>query len=187
MKSISLLIFLFLGSLSAFAQTSPDSKLTDESFFLASGALDIRAEETVDGYNEGNSYYNAGFGYGVKNLLFLFEVSYSQKETGNATLSVNQKYWDYVAWGYYTAPQTWNNVEAFFGAGVGAYQVEVQSDIYDASANNKTNLKMTGGISLGIRPVWDPFWLSLEVRARAGEDFQPNPTATFLGRIGFKF
>lgn len=183
-------LLLILASSQAFAAKAEKVENSGWSILGLIGS-DYRAEETSDGYLEGKSYLNFALGIGFKPMLYILETSTAKAESGNASLSVDTEYSDYLLWAYFRPAELKISqnfaMEAFMGGGLGVYDVEVTTQVLGAETVSKSKNKMTGGLAVGIRPVIDYLWLSFEVRVRAGEDFEPNPTLSLLGRAGLSF
>lgn len=190
----SFFLLLSLPTMAAEVESLP-AKVKQESSrnwsLLAVIGGDYRAEETSEGYLEGQNYMNYALGFGYKPMLFVLESSTATKTTGNNTLNVETTYTDYMLWTYYRPAEIRIfpafAVEAFMGGGLGIYKLDVDTTLSGTTTSNSSDGKLTGGLAVGLRPVIDPIWLSIEVRVRAGEDFKPNPSLSGLARIGLHF
>ena len=183
-------LLLILASAEVYAAKAETSEKRDWSILGVVGS-DYRAEETSDGYLEGKSYLNFALGLGFKPMLYILETSSAKSESGNASLSVDTEYSDYLFWAYFRPAELKISqnfaMEAFMGGGLGLYNVEVATQVLGVESVSKSKNRMTGGLAVGIRPVIDYLWLSFEVRVRAWEDFETNPTLSLLGRAGLSF
>lgn len=130
------------------------------------------------------------FAFGVRQgpSTVLFEYSKFNETTGNATLSLDRSHEEYIFWWKQNILNT-ELVDFFISGGAGAYTEKVTTTLSGSgSTTDSSGLQPVGGASAGVHSVILKYVLiSFEGRLMAGKNFDPNPQAGMLLRLGVEF
>ncbi|WP_413288943.1 hypothetical protein [Bdellovibrio sp. HCB337] len=130
------------------------------------------------------------FAVGVRrdSSTVLLEYSSFTEKTGNATLAIDREHTEYLVW--------WKEnlinmevVDFYITAGAGAYQEEVTTSLSgSANTTDSSGFQMMGGGSGGAQTmIADLVLINIEARLMIGKNFDPNPQASLLVRLGVEF
>lgn len=130
------------------------------------------------------------FSFGVRQgpSTVLFEYSQFAEKTGNATLSLDRRHEEYLFW-WKQNILNFELVDFFISAGGGAYAEKVTTTLSGSGTiTDSGGLQLMGGASAGVHSVILKYVLvSFEGRLMAGKNFDPNPQAGMLLRLGVEF
>lgn len=148
---------------------------------------ELRGERDVNANYMGLTYRNLAAGVRYRQWNFLIESAKFSQTSGNATLSVEKKVQDILAWTYWVSEPSWHRISPMMGAGIGAYQIKVNTTLSGTETADSTTWKVMGGASAGFKLDLPVLWVSLEARLLVGDEFDPQPTLSGLARLGLWF
>lgn len=148
---------------------------------------ELRGERDVNANYAGLTYQNLAAGVRYRQWNFLVESDNFSQTSGNATLSVEKKVQDILGWVYWESEQSWHRLSPMMGAGMGAYQIKVNTTLSGAETADSSTWKMMGGASAGFKLDLPVLWVSVEARLLVGDEFDPQPTLSGLARLGLWF
>jgi len=187
MKSLITVIGLLLISVSALAQAP---KAPPRSLFANINLInpEMRYERDSSQHMTDRRPLNLSAGLRKGSSTWLFEYVSFAETTGNATLSIDRQHREYTFWW----KENLINLELldfYLSAGLGAYDEKVTTKLAGSSdAVDSSGLQMMGGGSGGVQTKIAGYFLaSIEARILAGKNFDPNPQASLLLRLGIEF
>lgn len=121
-------------------------------------------------------------------VTWLFEYAQFSEKTGNLSLSTERNHQEFLLW-WKQNLLTLELAEFFVSGGVGAYQESVvRTLIGGESSRDRGPWQVMGGVSSGLQTQFLRYVLvSIEGRLMAGKNFDPNPQADVLLRLGVEF
>jgi hypothetical protein len=148
---------------------------------------EFRGERDVNANYAGLTYLNLAAGVRYRQWNFLIESDTFSQTSGNATLSVEKKVQDILGWAYRVSDQSWHRISPMMGAGIGAYQIKVETTLSGTETDDSSTWKIMGGASAGLKLDLPVLWVSIEARLLVGDEFDPQPTLSGLARLGLWF
>lgn len=129
----------------------------------------------------------------LKKFDFVMEYAQFTQSSGNATLGIDRKHQEILAWGrwhFLDKKFSETRVSLYGGLGVGGYEEEVTTSTPGSSQTDKGGMKWMSGASAGVEaqiPMTDSlgFVGALEGRLFTAADFEPNPLGSGVLRLGF--
>jgi hypothetical protein len=191
-----LAIFLLLFSVMSFAQESRlQIKPAEPAPLLKLYLLDfeMRYEKSTDLEWAERKPLNFAVAVQIKKFDFVMEYASFTQSSGNATLSIDRKHQEVVAWGrwhFLNKKFSQAHVSLYGGLGLGGYEEEVTTTAPGSSTSEKGGMKWMSGLSAGVElqtPFTDSlgFVGALEGRVLTAADFDPNPLGSGVLRLGF--
>lgn len=128
----------------------------------------------------------------MKQFDFVMEYAQFSQSSGNATLSIDRKHQEILAWGrwhFLDKKFSEARVSLYGGLGVGGYEQEVTTSTPGSSQVDKGGMKWMSGASVGVEtqvPIAGSFGFvgALEGRVFTAADFDPNPLGSGVLRLG---
>ncbi len=147
---------------------------------------EYRPEKNTEGNIADHWLSNAALGLGYGDFFVVLERSTFREQSGNAALSVQRDFEDKLLWIQWHS-LAWNYLNSFVGAGLGAYQETITTQVLGASTENTSPHRLLGGGSFGLKADIPTLWLSVEARVLFGDQLDRQPTWGGLARIGLYF
>jgi len=187
MRSFLLLAVTLLCAGMARAQASGASARTwaVDLFLLNS---EMRYERAASQQYVDRRPLNLALGLRRGSSLVLLEYAAFQEDSGNNTLSIERRHQESTLW-WKESVLSWESMDFFLGVGLGAYQEKLQTTLAGTPpVTDRGAWQIMGGSGVGLQGTLAKFLvLSVEVRVLAGENFDPNPQGSLLGRLGIEF
>lgn len=174
-------VIFFIGLQQAIAQEAASTVR-----FMLSAGSEVRSSKDVHRHYSEQALSNFAIGTGYQNFLFTLEKSQHDEFSGNSSLNVSSAYQNYLLWAQWRGIQKWK-LAPYMGAGVGAYQQTVETNLMGSVSSNSSDYKFLSGVSLGLSADIPYLWLSIETRLLFGDELDPQPTLSGLARIGIWF
>lgn len=175
-----LVFFVSLGAQAQFNQTSVQWRFSPLS-------VEQRFEHSSTPYLTARSPKHLSFGLRLKRHLVSLDYSSFEEATGNETFRVERSFQDLLAW-YRYAIFYRKTFRGLVGAGLGFYQENVATYFYELKNESMSGSKWSSGFGLSIE--YEPISyivFSMEGRLIAGQNLDPNPHPSVLGRLTFQF
>lgn len=125
----------------------------------------------------------------------MFEYTNYGVGSGNATLDIDREHKDYLLWGrlhYYDLNADYLNMSLYAGVAAGTYQETVTTTLSGVATRDNGGNQLEGSAALGVDSTLTlqghyGLILAAELRVLFGKDYDPNPQASGLLRVGFQF
>lgn len=129
----------------------------------------------------------------IKQFDFVMEYAQFTQSSGNATLSIDRKHQEILAWGrwhFLDKKISEGRMSMYGGLGFGGYEEEVTTVTPGSSQSDKGGMKWMSGASVGVETqmlIASSFGFvgALEGRLFTAADFDPNPLGSGVVRLGF--
>lgn len=131
---------------------------------------------------------NFAIGLRKSSSTILLEYSSFSESTGNTTLAIDRDHSEYLLW-WKENLINFELLDFYVTVGAGGYEEKVSTQLAGAGAvTDSSGLQFVGGGSAGIQSMLAGMVLvNAEARLIAGKNFDPNPQASLLIRIGVEF
>ncbi len=156
-------------------------------FRLSLLANEQRFETGTDPVMSSRQPVNLALGLRLAKHRISLEYSAFGEKTGNDTFHIERKFQDLLGW-YRYAWWTRGMWGLTAGLGLGTYQEEVTTYFYNLKENTSSGAQWATGAGLGLE--FEPISylvFSIEGRLIAGQNLDPNPNPSALGRISLQF
>jgi hypothetical protein len=185
MRVLLIVLGVFLFGFGAQAAESEDSPWHVDFLPLT---VELRYERDSTQQTTDRRPVNLALGIRKGASTILFEYSSFTEETGNATLFIARKHQEYSFW-WKESLMNFELLDFFISGGLGGYQEKVTTTLAGSGSATDTNgFLAMGGAGAGIQTlIFRNIILSLEGRFIAGQNFDPNPQADLLVRVGVEF
>lgn len=185
MKALFVLAGILFLSLSALAEGSQPRSLYANIFLLNP---EMRYERDSSQQMLDRRPLNFAAGARKGSSTFILEYATYSEFTGNTTLSIDRDHKEYVFW-WKENLMNLEFVDFFVSVGLGAYEEKVTTKLIgNSDAVDSSGMQVMGGTSAGLQSkIAGYVLLSVEGRLFAGKNFDPNPQASLLARLGVEF
>lgn len=166
-------------------KSAQKTEATNYHFMLAYGSQ-YRPERDVNKDFSQHFFSQMALGAGFDRWIFILERADFKESSGNATLSLERSYHDYLLWAQYSVYEH-QILNAYAGAGLGAYQEQVTTNFSGQKSTGSSQYKLLTSGSLGLRAHVSIFFAAIEARVLLGDELDQQPGFGAVLRAGLWF